>query len=85
MPIRTCTNHLAEFQQALCGDWCNLPFGEIDGKSVGGEDNPLSYNIMPLPEAADLECLGRVEFVGNVKHRKNLTAISAILLFWEQI
>lgn len=40
---------LVEFQQNLVGCWRNESFGKKDGKFAGGEDNPLSYNIMPLP------------------------------------
>jgi len=52
MPYATKINTLVEFQQELVGYWENAPFGtDSKGKSVGGNDNPLSYNIMPLPEA----------------------------------
>lgn len=45
---------MAEFQQQLVGDWRNIKFGtNDDGVSVGGDDNPLSYNIMPLPQRSD--------------------------------
>jgi len=36
---------LADFQRELIGVWKNEDFGD----GVGGEGNPLSYNIMPLP------------------------------------
>lgn len=45
---------LAEFQQQLVGDWKNIDFGtDGQGKPVGGPENPLSYNIMPLPQRSD--------------------------------
>lgn len=48
--IKDCTETLSEFQKELVGCWKNETFGHDDrGKPVGGEDNPLSYNIMPLP------------------------------------
>ena len=54
MPTKAPTSILAEFQQELCGNWKNLDFGiDEQGNPVGGEDNPLSYNIMPLPQTAD--------------------------------
>lgn len=53
MPYAASIPSLAEFQQKLVGCWENRPFGEDkNGNPVGGVDNPLSYNIMPLPEAA---------------------------------
>jgi len=54
MPSAIDSNLLAEFQKELVGNWMNMPFGQDeDGMEVGGEDNPLSYNIMPLPETSD--------------------------------
>lgn len=54
MPYAASTNQLAEFQQHLIGAWKNENFGtDSHGHPVGGQDNPLSYNIMPLPERAD--------------------------------
>lgn len=54
MPHAIPISFLAEFQQQLVGTWENLNFGTDDqGKPVGGPENPLSYNIMPLPERAD--------------------------------
>ncbi len=45
---------LAEFQQQLVGNWENRDFGTDDhGVRVGGNENPLSYNIMPLPQTSD--------------------------------
>ena len=45
---------LSEFQQQLIGNWQNQDFGNDDhGVPVGGPGNPLSYNIMPLPESSD--------------------------------
>jgi hypothetical protein len=46
-PIKDCTKTLADFQQELVGCWRNEPFVKED--PCGGEDRPLSYNIMPLP------------------------------------
>jgi hypothetical protein len=51
MPYVAQNEILAAFQQNLIGCWKNEPFGKDEkGNPVGGEDNPLSYNIMPLPE-----------------------------------
>jgi hypothetical protein len=47
MPYSASPDNLAEFQKQLIGCWQNLPFGS-DG--IGGDKNPLSYNIMPLPQ-----------------------------------
>jgi len=39
------------FQRQLVGNWANADFGvDASGKAVGGPTNPLSYNIMPLPQ-----------------------------------
>ena len=39
------------FQQQLIGNWANADFGkDSSGNPVGGPTNPLSYNIMPLPQ-----------------------------------
>ncbi len=52
MPAAALLDILALFQQNLVGDWENKPLpGGADG--AGGPANPLSYNIMPLPETAD--------------------------------
>lgn len=53
MPIAAPKSNLALFQQELIGTWTNQDFGTKNGKPVGGQKNPLSYNIMPLPEAVD--------------------------------
>lgn len=54
MPYATNIRKLAEFQRQLVGRWENRPFGkDAHGRPVGGEDNPLSYNIMPLPQVWD--------------------------------
>lgn len=54
MPYAAKINILAEYQQQLVGHWENRPFGTDEhGHEVGGEDNPLSYNIMPLPQDSD--------------------------------
>lgn len=34
----------------MIGTWKNQTFGQQHGKDVGGQDNPLSYNVMPLPQ-----------------------------------
>lgn len=50
MPYAAGIDILADFQQELVGNWKNEPFGPGQhGKPVGGDDDPLSYNIMPLP------------------------------------
>lgn len=40
---------LANFQEELVGEWENVNF---PGHKVGGDTDPLSYNIMPLPETS---------------------------------
>lgn len=56
MPYAAKIDILAEFQQQLVGHWRNLDFGkDAKGKPVGGEKNPLSYNIMPLPAETDTD------------------------------
>jgi hypothetical protein len=54
---------LAEFQFNLVGCWKNETFGQDkEGNDVGGEDNPLSYNITSNPSdnlfILELACLG---------------------------
>ncbi len=54
MPYPAKISHLARFQQELVGRWENRPLGKLGkGKPLGGEKNPLSYNIMPLPQELD--------------------------------
>jgi hypothetical protein len=54
MPQAAVASNLADFQQQLIGRWTNQNFGtDSHGNPVGGQQNPLSYNIMPLPETAD--------------------------------
>lgn len=60
---------LAEFQQELCGDWSNQDFGnDENGNPVGGPLNPLSYNIMPLPQRSD----GDGYILKNFKYNERL-------------
>ncbi len=47
MPKAAPISEFAEFQQLLMGTWTNMTF---PGSDKGGVDNPLSYNIMPLPQ-----------------------------------
>ncbi len=49
MPSAALPGGLAEFQSLLIGTWGNQDFG-TSGK--GGTTNPLSYNVMPLPQAS---------------------------------
>lgn len=57
MPSLAPMSILAKFQEELAGasgNWKNENFGtDAAGNPVGGEENPLSYNIMPLPQTAD--------------------------------
>lgn len=54
MPSPAPISILSPFQQQLVGNWMNQNFGNDDqGKPVGGPSNPLSYNIMPLPQISD--------------------------------
>ena len=54
MPMPAPPGNLAPFQQQLVGKWTNQDFGNnSENKPVGGPENPLSYNIMPLPETGD--------------------------------
>lgn len=54
MPYAAKVAILAEFQQQLVGEWENRDFGtDGHGQPVGGLKNPLSYNVMPLPQASD--------------------------------
>lgn len=42
-------DHFAQFQRDLTGTWENRDF---PGSHEGGNQNPLSYNVMPLPQDA---------------------------------
>lgn len=54
MPYAARIGILADFQQHLVGRWENRNFGSDEhGHPVGGPANPLSYNIMPLPQVSD--------------------------------
>ncbi|MGA7158784.1 MAG: heme-binding protein [Acidobacteriaceae bacterium] len=54
MPLPAPMSILAEFQQQLVGTWSNQDFGtDSKGKPAGGPENPLSYNIMPIPQTSD--------------------------------
>jgi len=53
MPSKAPIPGVTRFQRELIGCWKNLPFGKCDGVEVGGEDKPLSYNIMPIPDTSD--------------------------------
>lgn len=52
MPALAPISILALFQQNLVGDWANVAFPGGPG-GLGGPLNPLSYNIMPLPQTSD--------------------------------
>lgn len=47
MPLRAKDDHLADFQERLKGTWANR---ELPGSDLGGENKPLSYCVMPLPQ-----------------------------------
>lgn len=50
MPTAAPISDFSPFQEKLVGTWKNENF---EGSDLGGTENPLSYNIMPLPETAD--------------------------------
>ncbi len=52
MPAAAPIGILALFQQNLVGNWENRPFPGAPDQQ-GGPLNPLSYNIMPLPQTSD--------------------------------
>lgn len=49
MPYSADISKLARFQRLLIGTWCNQSFPRAR-KGEGGPKNPLSYNVMPLPQ-----------------------------------
>ena len=51
MPYAGDLSNFALFQQKLIGSWSNLPFPNAQN-GEGGPANPLSYNVMPLPQDA---------------------------------
>jgi hypothetical protein len=53
MPSAGNITEFALFQRLLIGTWSNDTFGNDEiGKPVGGPENPLSYNIMPMPQVS---------------------------------
>lgn len=52
MPYAGDITKFAKFQQSLIGTWENQNF---PGRDFGGTANPLSYNVMPLPQQATPE------------------------------
>ena len=48
MPTAAIPHGLADFQNRLKGTWTNQNIGN---SGQGGQTNPLSYNLMPLPQA----------------------------------
>lgn len=49
MPSASLPNSLNPFQLILRGTWANVPLPGAT-KGEGGLENPLSYNVMPLPQ-----------------------------------
>lgn len=99
MPSTIDISFLAEFQQQLVGNWMNLVFGKDEnGMEVGGEDNPLSYNIMPMPETSDpdgyilknfryfelINFNDTVAVAAEAPNRGGLVSQNARALFYEQ-
>lgn len=71
MPSAVKMTDIATFQEHLIGTWTNQDF---PGTSVGGTDNPLSYNVMPLPQTTPQP--GQANYSGFIL--KNFT-------YWETI
>lgn len=72
MPMAAPVSSFAEFQQLLMGTWTNMNF---PGSDQGGVDNPLSYNIMPLPQTSPTPA-GTPDFPGYIL--KNFTYYETI-------
>ena len=49
MPTAAIPNGLNQFQELLQGTWSNQPLPNASN-GEGGTGNPLSYNVMPLPQ-----------------------------------
>ena len=47
MPYGKPIPDLIEFQKRLIGTWKNV---DLPNANIGGEERPLSYNVMPLPQ-----------------------------------
>ena len=69
MPAAAPISILAMFQQNLVGNWENRDFGALAGVPVGGPENPLSYNIMPLPQTTEV---GRGYILKNFRYHEKL-------------
>lgn len=72
MPMAAPISNFAQFQQLLMGTWTNMSF---PGSDQGGVDNPLSYNIMPLPQTSPTPA-GSTDFPGYIL--KNFTYYETI-------
>ncbi len=49
MPVAAIPHGLNQFQELLLGTWSNQPLPNAPN-GEGGTENPLSYNVMPLPQ-----------------------------------
>jgi hypothetical protein len=68
MPSQTQIDDFAEFQKLLIGTWTNQA---LPGSTKGGTDDPLSYNIMPLPQKSVSPPFSEKDFPGFIL--KNFT------------
>lgn len=70
MPVAAIPNGLNKFQEFLIGTWSNQPLpGTPDGK--GGRENPLSYNVMPLPQSPPNYILKNFKYHETVRFENN--------------
>ncbi len=57
MPVAAIPGGLAVFQELLKGRWTNQPF---TSGGPGGQDQPFSFNVMPLPQAGGNDGAGYI-------------------------
>lgn len=70
MPTAAIPGGLNEFQELLIGTWMNKAFpGAASGE--GSEANPLSYNVMPLPQSPPDYILKNFTYYETVKFDSN--------------
>lgn len=96
MPVAAIPGGLNQFQQLLIGTWSNQPLPNAT-QGEGGTSNPLSYNVMPLPQSPgyilkNFTYYEVLEFEGNdavalpatAPNRGNTSLQVPTALFYEQ-
>jgi len=70
MPTAAIPGGLNQFQEILIGTWSNMPLPNASN-GEGGTDNPLSYNVMPLPQNPPNYILKNFTYYETVRFESN--------------